>query len=348
MTFLHNAWYPLGWDRDLTGEPVTRHVLDQPIMVFRDAEGHPCALYDACPHRFAPLSRGRLEGGIVTCGYHGLQFDTTGRCIHNPHAKGAIPSALCVRSYPVRERYGMLWIWMGASDQADFTELPQLPRFDDPEFSWVFGELQVAANYELVVDNLLDLTHVEFLHPFLASPGNSERTVFSAKQSGNTVSAHYDVSDEPVTGLFQLLWDHHPDRANLIAHMDWQAPTVLSLETGMSTARSVGPDDPRVCVVHLLTPESADSTRYFWAAGRNRRHGDGEVSRMLHFGTQNAFENEDEPMIAAVRSRMRSNDLFAHKPALLSIDEAAVRARRILQSLIAIEARSRSAERAQP
>ena len=69
---------------------------------------------------------------------------------------------------------------------------------------------------------------------------------------------------------------------------------------------------------------------------------------MLHFGTQNAFENEDEPMIAAVRSRMRSNDLFAHKPALLSIDEAAVRARRILQSLIAIEARSRSAERAQP
>jgi vanillate O-demethylase monooxygenase subunit len=89
--------------------------------------------------------------------------------------------------------------------------------------------------------------------------------------------------------------------------------------------------------VHLLTPETEDTTHYFWAAGRNRQHGNPQVSGMLHFGTQNAFENEDEPMIQAVRSRMRSNDLFAHKPALLPMDEAAVRARRILAGMIAAE-----------
>lgn len=86
--------------------------------------------------------------------------------------------------------------------------------------------------------------------------------------------------------------------------------------------------------VHLLGAESEDSTHYFWAAGRNRRHDDEQVSEMLRYGTQQAFESEDEPMIRAVRSRMSSNDLFAHRPALLPTDEASVRARRTLKRLI--------------
>lgn len=343
VPYLRNAWYPASWSHDVGDQPLARTVLQEPVVLFRGEGGEPRALYDACPHRFAPLSQGRLKQGIIACGYHGLEFDGTGRCVRNPHGKGIIPRALGVRSFCVTERYGMIWIWMGDAEAADASLLPAFPQLEDPAFKWVHGHLHVSANYELVIDNLLDLTHVEFLHPFLASPGNSERTNFRAEQRGDEVSAYYDVQNEPITGLFRLLWEGEEEFANLIAYMHWQAPTHLMLENGMSTSDRVAENDPRIPVVHLLAPIDEDTTLYFWAAGRNRAHANDQVSDILRFGIQTAFENEDEPMIKAVRSRMRSNDLLAHKPALLPIDEAAVRARRILAKKIEQESLARSA-----
>jgi vanillate O-demethylase monooxygenase subunit len=344
MRYLRNAWYAAVWSHELGDAPVARTIHDQPIVLYREAGSVPRALTDTCPHRFAPLSRGKIKGDRIACGYHGLEFDGTGACVRNPHGKGVIPRALSVRSYPLAEQYGMIWIWMGDAERADEVPLPDMPVLADPAYSWVHGGLHVDANYELVIDNLLDLTHVEFLHPFLASPGNSERTLFRAEQRGNEVSAHYDVKDEPITGLFKLLWEGDQERADLFAYMNWAPPTNLVLMNGMRPSGEDESTGPRVPVVHLLTPETENSTHYFWAAGRNRMHGDEQVSGMLHFGTQNAFQNEDEPMIRAVRSRMHSNDLFEHSPALLPIDEAAVRARRVLAALIAEEQASATAD----
>lgn len=334
---MQNAWYAASWDHLLGDGPLAMTLLEQPVILFRDSGGQIRALEDRCPHRFAPLSRGRVNGDVIVCGYHGLEFGGDGHCVRNPHGKGAIPKALQVRTYSVAVHCGMIWVWMGDAARADAARLPAFPDFESDRFAWVYGQLDVAANYELVIDNLLDLTHVEFLHPFLASPGNSERTRFRAEQRGDEVSAYYDIQNEPITGLFRLLWEGEDARANLIAYMHWQAPTNLLLDTGMSTKDIVGEDDPRIQVIHLLTPASDNKTRYFWAAGRNRAHDNEEISGMLHFGTQSAFENEDEPMIQAVRSRMTSNDLFAHNPALIPTDEAGVRARRILARLIAAE-----------
>jgi vanillate O-demethylase monooxygenase subunit len=337
MPYLGNAWYAAGWSRDLEEAPIARTIHDQPIVLFRGADGVPSALYDACPHRFAPLSLGKVHGDRISCGYHGLEFDRSGHCVRNPHGKGSIPDALSVRAYPIAEKYGMLWIWMGDAQHADLATLPDLPGLEDPQFSWVHGQLHVSANYELVVDNLLDLSHVEFLHPFLASPGNAERTSFRAKQTEDRVSAFYDVKGEPITALFRILWEGDDAFGDLHAYMHWQAPSNLYLDTGMSPEGKDTSAGALIPTVHMLTPETENSTHYFWAAGRNRCHGNEQVSAMLHFGTQNAFENEDEPMIRAVRSRMTSNDLFAHRPALLPMDEAAVRARRVLSKKIAEE-----------
>ena len=334
MPYLRNAWYAACWDHDLTSEMVERTLLDQPIVFFRDQDGAPKALYDSCPHRFAPLSKGKLQNGVVACGYHGLEFDGTGRCVRNPHGKGIIPAALGVRSFPLTERYGMIWIWMGEHQRADPALLPSLPQIEDPAYSWVHGQVHVTANYELVIDNLLDLSHVEFLHPFLASPGNAERTTFRSEQKDDEVSAFYDVTGEPITSLFRLLWDGDEEVGDLHAYMHWTPPSNLLLDNGMSAQGLDTHSGALIPIVHLLTPETEDSTHYFWAAGRNRHHGNEQISQMLHFGTQHAFENEDEPMIRAARSRMSSNDLFAHKPALLPIDEAGVRARRVLKRLI--------------
>lgn len=337
VPYLKNAWYAASWEQDLGAAPVAVTMLDEPIVLFRDTGGKVNALQDTCPHRFAPLSRGQVRGDVIVCGYHGLEFAGNGLCVRNPHGKGVIPNALHVRTYPVAHHCGMIWVWIGRPDRADPALLPSFPDLAGDRFTWVHGQLDVAANYELIIDNLLDLSHVEFLHPFLASPGNSERTRYRAEQRGDQVSAYYDVENEPISGLFQLLWTGDAQVANLIAYMHWQAPTNLSLDNGMSTSAVVGEDDPRVQVIHLLTPQSEGKTRYFWAAGRNCAHGNDQISQMLRFGTQNAFENEDEPMIQAVRSRMHSNDLFAHKPALIATDEAGVRARRVLARLIAEE-----------
>ena len=337
MSYLRNCWYAASWDHELGVEPVAITVLDEPVVLFRSGDGEVRALQDTCPHRFAPLSRGRIKGSVIACGYHGLEFDGMGRCVRNPHGKGVIPNALSVRAFPVAMHCGMIWIWMGEADRADRSRLPSFPDREGDHFAWVHGQLDVSANYELVIDNLLDLTHVEFLHPFLASPGNSERTRFRAEQRGDEVSAYYDVEGEPISGLFRLLWDGKEDTANLIAYMHWQAPSNLLLETAMSVQKEVGETDPRVQIIHLLTPASEDKTRYFWAAGRNLARDDDQISQMLHFGTQSAFENEDEPMIQAVRSRMKSNDLMAHNPALIATDEAGVRARRILARQISQE-----------
>ncbi len=335
MPFLKNAWYAAGWSKDLADAAIARTILDEPVVLFREADGTVRALRDSCPHRFAPLSLGRLTGTGVACPYHGLEFDGGGKCVRNPHGNGAVPAALSVRSFPITERFGMIWIWMGDGSKADPASLPPLDRMERADLSWIHGQLHVEANYQLVIDNLLDLTHVEFLHPILASPGNSERTVFRAEEKDGVVSAYYDVTDEPISGLFQILWTDSATTATIHAYMHWHAPSNLDLDNGMITAEPDG--GPKIPSVHLLTPETENSTHYFWAAGRNREHGNEQVSGMLYFGTQQAFENEDEPMIRAVRSRMKSNDLFAHKPALLNIDKAAVQARRILKARIDAE-----------
>lgn len=93
MEFLRNTWYLVAWSGELTPDTMlSRTVLERPLLLTRDADGRPVALDDRCPHRFAPLSRGRFDGRTITCGYHGLEFDTSGACVRNPHGAGGGPA----------------------------------------------------------------------------------------------------------------------------------------------------------------------------------------------------------------------------------------------------------------
>lgn len=335
MSYLVNAWYAAAWSDEIAQVPFARTILDQPLVFYRDSAGRPIALFDTCPHRFAPLSLGRVDGDRITCGYHGLQFGPGGVCLRNPHGKGVVTSALSVRAYRVEERYGLVWTWMGNAVEADPALLPIIPALAKPDLTWVKGSLHVPANYQLIIDNLLDLTHVEFLHPFLSSPGNSERTKVSAKQEGDRVSALYDIHDEPVSGLFQLFWTSSETVCNMHVRMNWEAPATLSQVNMVYPPSGTIDQSIELPFAHILTPESEDTTHYFWTAGRALAKDNDALSGEIQAGIQNAFESQDEPMIRAVRSRMKSNDLLAHRPAALPIDEASIRARRILQRLIA-------------
>ncbi|MEO6378470.1 MAG: Rieske 2Fe-2S domain-containing protein, partial [Caulobacteraceae bacterium] len=155
--FLKNSWYQAAWSAELTAEDLlARTICGEPLVFFRNPDGAVQALYDRCPHRFAPLSRGTVNEGRLTCGYHGLVFDGSGACVHNPH--GPPPRRTVVRPYPAVERHRAIWVWMGDPQAADPSLLPDLAFIDEtPEIATISGYMPTRANYELLSDNILDL-----------------------------------------------------------------------------------------------------------------------------------------------------------------------------------------------
>lgn len=337
MSFLRSAWYVAGWSGDLGTAPRRIRVLGEWIALFRLADGTAAAIGDRCPHRFASLGDGKLVGDSLQCPYHGLRFDRDGRCVHNPHGDGSVPAGSGVRSYPLVERHGALWVWTGEPGRADPAAIPDFARFDDPALAVSRGYLKVTAPYELVTDNLLDLSHAAFLHPFLASPDAADRTRTGVRQESNTVWSQLWIEREPVTPLFRLVWDHPDDQAEMRSHMRWTAPSSLYLDVGM-TPDGIDPDDsPALPSAHLLTPETEGSTHYFWMVGRNRGQADAAIGERIHAGIARAFAEEDEPMIARVAENMDGADFWSLRPMILAGDAAAVRARRILAQMIRAE-----------
>jgi phenylpropionate dioxygenase-like ring-hydroxylating dioxygenase large terminal subunit len=328
MAFITESWYAAIWAQELGETPLRRTFLGTPVVLYRGAAGQPIALADRCPHRFAPLSKGKLHGDALACLYHGLRFGPDGRCVHNPH--GPIPGVARVRSYPLRERAGMLWIWMGAGE-AEPDSLPDVELLTQPHWAWVRGDLHVKGNYQLVIDNLLDLTHVDFMHPFLRQDC-AVPLRYQAKQAGDRVFAIYDRSEAPAGVFVHAIWPEGPQTVRVWAHMRWDAPSNLFLDIGFARLGEPTTDNAlKNPAYHLLTPETETTTHYFWAVGRNMRQDDPALSESLRMGVQMTFMNEDEPMIAAIQEAMGSRGLDEMRPLLLSIDNAAARARRVVE-----------------
>lgn len=337
MPFLRNAWYVAGFSDELVQGPIARTILDEPIVIIDDGAAGLSALADTCPHRFAPLSMGLIENGTLKCPYHGLVFNAGGRCIYNPHGKGARPDSLRLRTYPLRQQDGLIWLWMGDPSRAVDVPPPSYAFLSDPAQKVLHGYLKVDANYELVTDNLLDLSHAEFLHGFLMPEGTASAIIYRAEQVGNRVSAYHTMPNQPNTPLFELVLGPGVQRIDGFANSHWEAPANLMLETG---ATVLDEGDGRVALLpqtHLLTPETTTSTHYFWSVARDGAVDLPQLDTMLHAGLANAFEHEDEPMIKAVQQRMGGREFFAMGPALLPMDEGSVRARRLLSKAIAAE-----------
>ncbi len=343
MDYLRNAWYAAAFDHEVTTSPLARTLLDQPVVFYRDEAGNPVALQDRCPHRFAPLSRGKVVDGVIQCPYHGLQFGAAGDCVYNPH--GPIPKAAHVASYPLSERYGLIWIWMGQLNAVDASRLPDFKVIADHEnYAVVKGYLHLNVNYELVNDNLLDLSHAQFLHPLLGNADSNQRNRFQMKQEGHTIWAYNDMPGEPLTKLFQMMWRSPSAIGDRRMYMRWDPPSNLLLEVGFTECGRPVSEGPTMFSAHLLTPETAGSTHYFWAAARDSLRDDAALSEKIRAGIDAAFRLEDDPMITACRSRMGTDDLMSLKPIFLRTDAAAGLARRTLGGLIATEQEASRAE----
>jgi phenylpropionate dioxygenase-like ring-hydroxylating dioxygenase large terminal subunit len=338
MKWLLNCWYVAGWADELASEGrLARTLLDSPVLLWRDAGGRIGALADRCPHRFAPLSRGKMEGGTVSCGYHGLAFDgVTGQCVHNPH--GPLLGSLSVRAYPVAELHKLLWIWMGDPARADKRTIPDLSFADaSPVHAFSKGYMRAEADHHLLEDNILDLTHGDYLHAETLGGGSFTRTRAKVEERGNTVFVQWVARNEQPFPIFKPQLPD-PDRlADMTTDVLWHPSGVMLLNSCISQAGAPPERAITSANAHIMTPETATSTHYFYCNSRSYRTDDADYNSAFAANLGVAFQTEDKPMIEDQQRRMGGIDLLDSRPALLPIDMAAVRARRIYRRLVDAE-----------
>ena len=159
-----NAWYAAAWDHEVGRNLLAKTIAGRPIVFYRTTAGRAVALADACWHRLAPLSMGKLRGDDeIMCGYHGICYDADGRATFMPAQDTINPSAT-VHSYPVVERHRYVWVWPGDPALADPDAVPDLHYNDHPDWAGDGKTIHVNCSYQLIVDNLMDLTHEQFVH----------------------------------------------------------------------------------------------------------------------------------------------------------------------------------------
>ena len=327
MTFLHSAWYVAGFSKEiLPGAMLARRILDHPLLLLRKVDGTLAAMLDRCPHRFAPLSMGTFDGETVACRYHGLGFGGNGACAHNPHGPTA---GLKVPTWPVCEQDGLVWVWPGQAEASEAVSPPRYQLLDETTAFVRHGYIHGKADYRLMIDNILDLSHIEFLHPVLGTP-EVRRAQVEVEAAGETVTVTRAMKGEMLPAGIAAVYKTGYKPVNRTLTVTWSAPSNLVLTVDIERQNGHAGSQS----LHLFTPETAGSTHYFYTSSIAR----GETSQELFDDFADAlaqvFLTEDKPMIDAQQERIGNQDISALRPALLKIDKAAVLARRKLDQLI--------------
>ena len=340
MSFVKNAWYVACWSDEVkAGELFTRTLLDERVVFYRRADGTPVALRDRCPHRFIPLSMGRLRDDVVECGYHGLQFDSSGACVRNPHGDGRIPAAARVQAYTAHDRHGMLWIWMGDA-AADPALIPDYGMLDEGSgYRTSRGQLHINANYELMGENLLDLSHISFLHEGLLGSPEQVHAKQEVVQDGDRLQCNRWMPNVSVPGVFDMLFRRDGRPVDMWTNMRWDPPGCFLLDTGVQAPGESRERGAWYYGIHILTPETARTTHYHFAAARPPGPElDPETNARLAEMRRIAFEDQDKPIIDAQQEALGDNDFWDMKPVLLNVDLGPVRMRHTLERLRKAEA----------
>jgi vanillate O-demethylase monooxygenase subunit len=241
---------------------------------------------------------------------------------------------VAIRAYPLVARDLLLWIWMGDPERADASAIPAFQGLDPERFAINRGYLHTPVNYELMTDNIMDLSHIEFLHKGLLGSEAVRRAATSVRQEGSTVYSDRLTRAEILPAALDGPFETNGQPVDRWLDVRWDPPGLMQLVVGVTpTGRPerVGRETPGV---HLMTPETETSTHYFWANGRDFRRNDAELHAQLEAGLRYAFEQQDKPMIEAQQAAMDGEEFWSLKPLLLSIDAGSVRARRVLKQLI--------------
>lgn len=333
--FLKNAWYVAAWSEDIKNDLQQIILLNEKICMYRDTKGQIVALEDACPHRKLPLSKGRLKGDDVECGYHGLTFSCTGQCVRAP-GKGGIPSNAKVHSYPIEERYGLVWAWMGNPALADASEIFEIEEYGDTNWGINKGKaLEIDCNYLYVTDNLLDPTHVAWVHQSSFGQAATEDTPLRITKGDNGITVWRWMMDVEPAPFYKKVVEFEGN-CDRLQHYEVRYPChaiIRAVFTPAGTGGEEGPLHENTFVMNsynFMTPETEYRTRYYWFQTRNIRPDDEKLSAMMSEDVKHAFE-EDRTILNEVQKGM-TGKTSAHID--LPIDGGQLRFRRQLEVMI--------------
>jgi phenylpropionate dioxygenase-like ring-hydroxylating dioxygenase large terminal subunit len=347
--FLKNYWYVAAWGHEIDQKPLGRIILNKPVVFYRGQDGAAVALEDRCPHRRLALSMGKLvEGGLLQCHYHGLRFDQTGRCVRVP-GQDLIPPSARVRSYPVVERYRWVWIWMGDPALADPEKIPDFHWLQDPEWGAKGTVFQVKANWQLIVDNLLDLTHLAFVHEStIGNAAVAEHADVRVQRSPTGVLVSRWMIDKPAPPTYVKAggFTSNVDRWQFI---DFTPPAFLRLHVGATPTGTGAPEGRFEGGIHMrnlnaITPETETTTHYFWAQAHDFDVGNQKTTDMVFEQVKIAFLEDLE----VFEAQQRTIDLNPDAPQVdINADAGGIQARRIIARLAREEAATVSAAAAE-
>ena len=348
--FLRNAWYVAAWSHEIgPREMLARTITRVPLVFWRDAKGRVVALEDRCCHRAAPLSKGRREGDRIRCMYHGLLFEADGRCVEIP-SQDFIPPAARVRAFPVVERFKWIWVWMGDPERADESSIPDTHTLDDPAWRGEPGYLHFDANYLLITDNLLDFSHLSYVHEKTLG-GSAKYAGIRPKVTRAERSVRVErwlIDDEPAPFLRKLkTWPGNVDRWNIY---DVVLPGVLLMDSGSAPTGTGASEGRRVDAAQFfgcqaVTPETETTSHYFFQQSHGFALDDPSITASLTRSVREGFL-EDQDMILA---QQRILDLDPDVPMLaMRMDTALASFRALLAKAIADERATAASERAAP
>lgn len=337
--FLRNRWYVAAIADEIGDKPLGRTILGEPMVFFRDSSGAPVALEDRCVHRQAPLSLGTVAGDTLQCAYHGLCFDRTGACVRVPSQK-KIPPGARVRSYPVAERYGFVFVWPGEKGLAEATAPYPFGWDDTPAIRMMHLRLHAKFDYRLLIDNLMDVTHLPYAHKTTIGTAAIAED-FTARterlEDGVRISRWMENIDQAPAHVEATGYTGKVDRWQVITYTP---PGFVWLQVGSARAgtggREATGDDLLIDrnSVHLLTPETENATHYFWITSHKAGSMTPAQERIIYDRSVEAF-NEDLVIIEGQAARRD-----AAIPTIdVTADAAGIAARQLLERLIAAEAR---------
>lgn len=329
--FLENVWYMAAWSHEVGNDLLRRRLVGEPVMLLRKEDGQAVAMVDRCPHRYAPLSKGERQADTIICPYHGLTYDTSGTCVRNPYSD-KIPAGAKVRTFPVVERDGIVWFWPGDPEKADETTIPDFSVIVIDGHAPMTGLMPMRANYEYATDNLMDLSHIEFVHKgTFAGRGVIFAGEHEVKVEGRRLHSNWWMPNIPAPGHTlavydpEMITDHWLD-------MRWDPPASMYLQVGACPAGGNREEGIILHQAHILTPETEGTSHYFWATSRlgpPSAEGDAVLTGLM----EQAFRDEDKPIIEAAYANLDAPDFWDRKPVSLGIDTGGTRARRKIQEL---------------
>jgi len=334
--FVRQSWYVAAWADEIEpGKMLSRVLLGDAVLLYRTEAGQAVALEDRCCHRALPLSHGCVIGEKVQCGYHGLVFDTQGVCVQVP-GQARVPPNARVRRYEVVEQDHLLWIWMGDEGRGDASAIPRHRWHDDTGWAWVKDRYLVRANYQLITDNLMDLTHVGYVHgrTIGGTPqAHSEaETTLKATEDGVKVLRWMPNSVPPPA--YTEAHKFNTERVDRWMEIEFFPPSLVRIHTGAVDAGTGVPEGRNeggtaFMGLNVQTPETETTTHYFWSGARSHGPGAPANPEQLRKSLEITFA-EDKVVVEA---QQVSLDLRPDAPlVMIATDAGMVRARRLVSA----------------